>query len=593
MFRHRVRATPSKPAFQHPSGNAWAWLNWREAADRVRDICCGLLDLGIQPQQRCAIQSSTRLDWILADMGILSAGAATTTVYPSMTGDDTAYILNDSGSQMAFVEDEVQVAKLTSKRSSLDALLKVVVFDGSSGHDGWVITLPDLEELGRRYAQDHPEAFDASIDAIAPDHLATLMYTSGTTGRPKGVELVHDSWVYEGESIAGLDLVTPDDHQYLWLPLSHAFGKVLQAAQICVGFPTTVDGRIDKLVDNLAVVRPTFMAAAPRVFEKVYAKAVTTAAEGGRLRYTLFRRAVEVGKRVSRLRRQGRSVPILLRVEYAVLDRLVFTRLRQRFGGRMRFMISGSAPLSMEMAEFFHAAGLLILEGYGLTETSAASFVNHLGGYRFGTVGLPIGPTEVKIAEEDGEILLRGRSIMRGYHNLPEATAEVLDEDGWLHTGDIGEVDHDGFLRITDRKKDLIKTSGGKYVAPQITEGKVKALCPYISQVLVHGDRRNYCTAIVTLDEPCLTQWAQDNDIEGSYEELTQNQQMKILVQHAFDELNAQLAAYESIKKFAILPRDLTEEAGELTPNQKVKRRVVEQHYTEILDGFYKDALPR
>lgn len=593
MFRHRVQTTPSKPAFQYPSGDGWAWLNWREAADRVRDICCGLLELGIQREERCAIQSSTRLEWILADLGILSAAGATTTVYPSMTGADTAYILNDSAAVVAFVEDDVQVAKLVAQRDSLDTLRKIVVFDGSAGHDGWVITLADLEHSGRRYAQQHPEAFDTSIDGIDPSHLATLIYTSGTTGRPKGVELVHDCWVYEGEAISGIGLVKPDDHQYLWLPLSHAFGKVLEAAQIYLGFPTTVDGRIDRLVDNLSVVRPTFMASAPRVFEKVYAKVVTTAAEGGRLRYKLFRRAVEVGKRVSRLRRQGRALPALLRAEYEVLDRLVFARLRQRFGGRIRFMISGSAPLSMEMAEFFHAAGLLILEGYGLTETSAGTFVNHLEGYRFGTVGRAIGPTEVKIAVEDGEVLLRGRSVMRGYHNLPQATADVLDEDGWLHTGDIGEVDQDGFLRITDRKKDLIKTSGGKYVAPQLIEGRLKALCPYISQVLVHGDRRNYCTALVALDEPSITQWARDNGIEGGYDQLTRHQRVEFLVQRALDELNAQLASYESIKKFAILSQDLTEEAGELTPNQKVKRKVVEKRYAETLDGLYENAQPR
>jgi long-chain acyl-CoA synthetase len=492
---------------------------------------------------------------------------------------------------VAFVEDDGQVQKLVSQREKLSSLEKLIVLDGVGGHDGWVISLGDLERMGRDYDREQPNRFNEVVEAITPTQLATLIYTSGTTGRPKGVELVHDCWVYEGESIAATGMLHPTDHQYLWLPLSHSFGKVLQSLQLTIGLPTTVDGRIPKLVENLAVVKPTFMAAAPRIFEKVYNKVVTSTAEAGGLKYKIFQWAVSLGKQVSQLKRQGRPVPPLLAMQYKVADRLVFSKLRERFGGNLRFFISGSAPLSLEMAEFFHGAGILILEGYGLTETSAGTFVNRVDDYRFGTVGKPIGPTEVKIAEEDGEILLRGRSVMRGYHNLPEATREVLTEDGWLHTGDIGEIDRDGFLKITDRKKDLIKTSGGKYIAPQLLEGKLKALCPYLGHVLVHGDRRNYCTALVTLDEEAIMSWAQDHDVSQSYGALTANPQVREIVQRAIDELNGQLASYETIKKFAILPADLTVETGELTPSLKVKRKVVEKQYQDLLDGFYADSL--
>ena len=407
------------------------------------------------------------------------------------------------------------------------------------------------------------------------------------------MELIHDCWLFEAEAIDQLGILSPDDHQYLWLPLSHSFGKVLEVAQLHIGFPTTVDGRIPKLVDNLAVVKPTFMAAAPRIFEKVYNKVVTGAAETGGLTYRIFTWAVGVGRRVSALQQQGKKPGPLLGAQFKVADKLVFSKLRARFGGRVRFFISGSAPLSRDMAEFFHAAGILILEGYGLTESSAATFVNVPSNYKFGTVGPPLPGVEVKIAPEDGEVLLKARGVMRGYHNLPEATAEIL-EDRWLRTGDIGELDADGYLRITDRKKDLIKTSGGKYVAPQKLEAKLKALCPYLSQVLVHGNQRNFCSALVTLDEESIKGWATERGLGGkSTAELAEDPQVRELVQDAIKVLNADLASYETLKRFAILPKDLSVEDGELTPSLKVKRKVVETKYKDVLDGFYEGSLKR
>lgn len=592
MFLARVEDTPDRMAYQFPKGeDSWQHITWRQTYDKVRALACGLLSLGVEREDRCAILSTTRLDWILADLAILCAGGATTTIYPSNTAEECEFIISDSATRFVFAEDEDQVAKLLEVKAKMPKVEKVIVFNGTGGHDGWVLGLDDLREMGQKYDKENPDAFDKAVAGISKDHLATLIYTSGTTGRPKGVELIHDCWAYTGGAIAELGILSAEDHQYLWLPLSHSFGKVLEAAQIQIGFPTTVDGRIPKLIDNLGVIKPTFMAAAPRIFEKVYNKVVQNAEEKGGLTEKIFRWAIGVGREVSRIRQQRKEPTGMLALKYNIADRLVFSKLKNRFGGRIRFLISGSAALSREMAEFFHAADILILEGYGLTESSAASFVNRPDTFKFGTVGPALPGIEVKIAEEDGEILFRGRGVMRGYHNLPEVTAETL-KDGWLVTGDIGELDEDGFLRITDRKKDLIKTSGGKYVAPQKLEGTLKALCPYLSQVLVHGNNRNYCTALVTLDEEGIGIWAAENGLEGkSIAELAEDEKTNAMVQTAVDKLNADLPSYETIKKFAILKQDLSEESGELTPSLKVKRKVVESHYADILDGFYEGAI--
>jgi long-chain acyl-CoA synthetase len=360
-----------------------------------------------------------------------------------------------------------------------------------------------------------------------------------------------------------------------------------------IGFYTAVDGRIDKIVDNLGVVKPTLVCAVPRIFEKVHNKVVAGAREGGGLKYAIFKWAFGVGREVSALRQKGREPGGLLALKNAIAHKLVFSKLHARFGGNLKYFISGSAPLARELADFFHAAGVLILEGYGLTETSAATFVNRPDRYRFGTVGMALPGTEVKLAPEDSEILIKGPGVMRGYHGLAEATRETVDADGWLHTGDIGVIE-DGFLRITDRKKDLIKTSGGKYVAPQALEGKLKAICPYVSQVVVHGNNRNFCTALISLEEESVRKWAAENGLgQKSYAELAADPKVKALLQTCVDQLNSELPSYETIKKFGLLPQDLTVEAGELTASLKVKRKVVEQKYKAMLDGFYDEAMTR
>jgi long-chain acyl-CoA synthetase len=585
MFLDRVAATPDREAYRRPVGAGWESITWGETGERVRELTAGLLDLGVRPEERVAVIASTRVDWVLADFAVLCAGAATTTVYPTSNPEDVAYILADSGAVVAFAEDDTQVAKLRDHRDALPALRTVVTFDGTADGD-WVIGLDDLAALGHKRLADDPDLVRRTVAAIRPDQLATLIYTSGTTGRPKGVRLSQDCWVYEGVAVDSEGLLTSDDVQYLWLPLSHAFGKVLLAAQLASGSSAAVDGRVDRIIDNLAVVSPTFMAAAPRIFEKVHGRVVTMAADEGGLRLKIFHWAIGVGREVRRVERAGGTPGAVLRAKHALADRLVFTRLRARFGGRLRFLVSGSAALSQDVAEFFHAAGILILEGYGLTETSAGTFVNRPDHYKLGTVGLAFPGTEVQVAE-DGEVLLRGPGVMMGYHGLPEQTAEALTDDGWLRTGDIGELDGDGFLRITDRKKDLIKTSGGKYVAPQAVEVLFKGACPLASQILVHGDGRSYCTALVTLDEDALTQWAGHRQVAGSYAELTRHPDVRAEVAAAVEAVNARLNRWETLKTFRILGRDLTVEEGELTPSLKVRRKVVEQRYAAVIAEMY------
>ena len=587
MFLRRVQATPDSEAFLHPDGDGWKAMTWRQTGDRVRAIAGGLLSLGLLPEERCAILSSTRIEWILADLGILCAGGATTTIYPSNTADECVFILRDCEAAFVFVEDAALLAKLERRRSELPNVRHVILFDGAGGQDGWAIPLAALESRGQAHDGAHPEEYEARVRGIEPESLATLIYTSGTTGQPKGVELTHDCWVYEAEAIEAVRMLSPGDLQYFWLSLAHVFGKVLEAAQIRIGFTTAVDGRLDRLVENLKVVRPTFICAVPRIFEKVRSKILGQAEKAGGVKRKIFLRALEIGKKVSKLRQEGKKPRGLLAAQAAAADALVFAKVRKTFGGRLRFFISGSAPLASDLAEFFHAFGILILEGYGLTESGAGTFVNRPEAYRFGTVGLPLPGMEFRIAR-DGEIFVRGRGVMRRYHNRPEATAEALDRDGWLHTGDIGELDSDGFLRITDRKKDLIKTSGGKYIAPRALEGRLALLCPYADQVLVHGDNRKFCSALITFNTAVIRAWAQLSGLgQKSLSELAADPRVRALIQSAVDELNAMLPSHALIKKFALLPVEFSVESGELTPSLKPKRRLIEQKYADLLASFY------
>lgn len=588
MILDRVSATPEREAFRAPKADDSGWfsLTWQQTYDDTEKIAAGLLALGLEPEQRVSIASDTSLDWILADYGIMLAGGATTTIYAS-TGDvDVAYILSDSNTRFVFAADESQVEKIALHRDELPNIAKVILFSGTPDGD-WTISMDDLRAMGEQYLKEHPESVKEHARAVRSDNLSTLIYTSGTTGRPKGVELTQSNWTYEGAFVEAVGLLTIDDVQFLWLPLAHSFGKLLLSLQLQVGFVTAVDGRVPKIVENLPIVRPTFMAAVPRIFEKVYAKVGQTANEPG-AKGKIFQWAFRVGTEAAEKELAGEKVGGMLAVKRNIADKLVFSKIREALGGQMRYMISGSAALNKDIAMWFYTAGLIILEGYGLTETSAGTCVMRPDRIKFGTVGEPAPGSEIMIAD-DGEILIRGGGVMRGYRNLPEANAEVFAAgEGWFATGDIGEIDDMGRVKITDRKKDLVKTSGGKYIAPSAIEGQFKAISGIVGNIVIHANERNFVSALITLDPDAAAAWAAEHGKAGaSMSDITKDPELLKELQASVDELNTRLNKWETIKKFEVLDRDFSVEEGELTPSLKVKRKAVEERYRDILDSMY------
>ncbi|MEV0947050.1 long-chain fatty acid--CoA ligase [Rhodococcus sp. NPDC049939] len=591
LFLDRVAQSPGREAFRYvdpQEPERWRSITWSEVGDRVLNLAAGLIALGVQGEQRVALASSTRHEWALADLAVMCAGAATTTVYPTTKADDVAFIIADSSSRVVFAEDDSQLDKLRERREELGHVDKVVLIDGDPGNnDGWVITFEQLQDLGAELLAKEPEAVHQRIEAIKPDDLATLIYTSGTTGKPKGVRLSHSAWTYEVSAIDSTGFLDADDLQYLWLPLAHVFGKLLLTLPLQIGFATAIDGRVDKIVENLAVVRPTFMGAAPRIFEKAYARIVSMVREEGGPKEKIFDWAVGVGLSVSRAKQAGKTPSVFDSIQRTVADRLVYRTIRDRFGGRLKFFISGSAALNRDVAQWFDSVGIVILEGYGLSETSAATVVNRPSANQFGTVGWPVPGTEIQIAD-DGEVLIKGPGVMSGYHENPEATAEAITDDGWFRTGDIGELDDKGYLRITDRKKDMFKTSNGKYVAPSAIASTFKGICPYVGEIIVDGEGKSFCVALVSLDPEAIGEWAKQHGMgDKPLAEIANAQQTRNLIGGYIEELNATLNRWEQIKKFQILDRELTIENGEITPSMKLKRKVVMKNFSDALAGLY------
>ena len=583
MFARRVEQTPQQLAYQIRTEAGWADILWSEFGQRVNNIAGGLVAIGLSLGDRCAILMSTRIEWISVDFGILTAGGATTTIYRSSTPEECRYILQDSGARVCFVENEMQLEKILAVRDALPDLMAIVLVDGDSTVEG-VYTLSALKEMGQAHV---PQVLE-SLSAIQSSDLACLIYTSGTTGEPKGVMLTHGNFLSLTGGIDELAKHYGDEKQLLFLPLAHVFGKICEMTSLYLGVPTAIDGDLDRLVETLGEVQPTFMAAVPRVFEKCFNMVVRKARAAGSRKFKVFQWALRVGTQVSRCRQEGRAIPLRLRLQFAIADRLVFSKVRAVFGGRLVHCISGGAPLAVEMAEFFHACGILILEGYGLTETAAVVTLNEPDAYRFGTVGRPSPAVTLKIAE-DGEILVKGPNIMNGYYRKAEKTAEVL-QDGWFHTGDIGQVDGDGFVKITDRKKNLIVTSGGKNIAPQKIENLLRSSTDVISQVLLHGDRRNFCVALVTLDEESAEAWGHAQGLEGT-SSWVDRPEIEGHIQGLVDGVNATLPRHETIKAFAILKEDFSIERGEMTQSMKLRRSVIEANYRATLDQFYTSAM--
>ncbi len=586
LFETMAARQGARPCTKGKRGGHWTDTSWAEMARRARDISDGLAALGVARGDRVAIIGESTTEWILADLGVMGAAAVSVPIYQSNKAHEIGYILGNAGAKYAFVDGEGQAAKLRDIRAELPELKGVIRFTGEAKGAG-ERALADVERTGAAWRESHPTAHAERLASLSLEEPATFLYTSGTTGNPKGVVLTHGNWVYEAESIADVKAIGGDDLILMFLPMAHSFAKAVMAVWLKVGATMAFVESIDKVVDNAGEVRPTIMPAVPRIFEKAYNTVVSKGLATPGLKGKLFKWAMDsLDSYVDGLehgREDGGGIGL------TVAKRLVFPKLgaalSERFGGRIRLFISGGAPLSVKIGWFFKMVGFEILEGYGLTETAAGTFINRPGQAKIGTVGPPVPGTEVRIAE-DGEILVRGGGVMKGYYQNPEATAEVM-KDGWFCTGDIGVLDRDGYLKITDRKKDIIVTAGGKNVAPQNLENELKTN-PLISQVMVHGDKRKFLSALVTLNEENVRKWAADSGVPIS-PALASDPKVRERIQQAVDALNAKQASYSAIKKFAILPHDFTQEAGEITPTLKVKRKFCTQKYKSILDAFYSE----
>ena len=589
MFWARTERGGGAPAQQFKRGGVWQTLSWRELADITREIATGLLALGRRKGDAVGILATSRAEWVQADFAIFSVGGVTIPIYPSYPPDLIQYIVNDADIKTLIVEDPGQLEKVLEVRAKMDGLEQVVVMHGYQGREPWVLTWEALRQLGRDRAESLQAELADRVAAGASDDVATIVYTSGTTGPPKGVVQTHGNHIAMLRSSEQTLRVQAGDVHLLFLPLAHSFGRLESFAGIYRGLTTAFAESIDKLRENLPEVRPHFICSVPRVFEKVHASILARAQAETGLKKKIFEWAVGVGRSVSRLRQAGQPVPRALALQYRAADALVFAKMRAALGGRLRFAVSGGAPLSREIAEFFHGAGILILEGYGLTETCPALTFNREGHYKFGSVGQAQPGVELRIAE-DGEILGRGPNIARGYFKKPEATAEVFLPGGWFATGDIGRIDADGFLFITDRKKDIIVTAGGMNIAPQNIENLLKG-DPFISQAMVHGDRRPYPVALITLDGEELAKFARAQGIlNADPAALARHPKVLERVSRIVEERNGELQSYAKVKKFAILPEDFTVDNGLLTPTLKVRRKVVEERYRAVIDALYASA---
>jgi long-chain acyl-CoA synthetase len=585
VFEDQVARRGDATALTFKRGGSWQTMSWKELGRRVRDVADGLVSLGVKPGDRVSILADTCAEWIMADVAIMSTGAITVPIYQSNPAHEVQYILQDAGASWIFVDQDHQAAKIREEAAKLPDLQGVIRFfgDPAATHEH---TLASVENRGIAFREQNPGSHAARVAAVKPSDPASYLYTSGTTGNPKGVVLTHGAWTYEAEATAELELVRPDDVVLLFLPMAHSFAKVIEAVWFGQGATAAFVESIEKIVDNAGEIHPTVMPSVPRIFEKAYDAVLAKGLATPGVKGWLFGLAMNGFEAWADGKAKGMEVKTL---GFKIGEKVVFPKLSAalaaRFGGRMRLFVSGGAPLSPKINWFFTLLGFTILEGYGLTETSAGTCVNRIGKNKIGTVGSPVPGTLVKIAE-DGEILLKGPGVMKEYYRRPEATAEML-KDGWLYTGDIGEVDADGYVKITDRKKDLIKTSGGKYIAPQNLENELKG-DPLISQVVVHGDQRKFVTALITLSIENARAWAAEQGLPED-EPLHSHPKMKARIQQAVDALNAKQASYSSIKKFIILEIDFTQDRGELTPTLKVKRKVVTERYKKLLDSMYTE----
>lgn len=581
---HRQESNPQNMAMSSRRSGHWQHHTWQDYFDSVAGLASSLQELGVRAGDRAAIIANTRYEWAVSDVAIMSLGAVTVPIYPSNQVEDIEYILNDCAAKILIVENESLLKKWHAIKKQCPSITKVVIMDTRPGVEPEVLLFSDLAAADMELSEGSQQSIKQSIQSLQLDQPATILYTSGTTGKPKGVLLCHRQIMSEIKDVFSLLAIDERDTSLSFLPYSHILGRVEMWGSIYAGFHMYFAESIERIAKNILEVQPTILIAVPRIFEKIYSE-ILSRAEASPLKSWLFRWAKNKGSKIGELQLKNKSIPLLDIPEYLVAKKLIFNPILNKLGGRLRFAVCGGAPLSQEIAEFFYSVGVLILEGYGLTETTAAITVNTPTAMRFGTVGKPLADVKIRLAD-DGEILVKSEKVMAEYYNNAQATKDVL-VDGYFATGDIGEWTTDGFLRITDRKKDLIKTAGGKYVAPQKLENLLK-LHPLISNVLIHGDQRKYIVSLLTLNPEQVTKFAQNHNIHSkSSQELVDHPQVLAEVRRAVAHTNSQLASFETIKNYKVLPQDFTIEAGELTPSLKVKRKFCDQKYKAQIDELY------
>lgn len=583
MLTATVQEHRDQPAYRwFTAPGQTASVTWGAFDAQVRQVGKGLMALDVGLGDKVNIVSYSCYRWVLTDMAIMSIGAVTVGIYQSNLPQDCRYIIDHSDAVVVFAQDNQQLDKLFEIRAQIPDVRKVILFSGEAPEDDWVMSYEDFLALGETVSD---QSFDGRCRAAGPQDPAGIVYTSGTTGVPKGAVLTHDNITFTAQSVKGSTRIEDGDEVFLFLPLAHVFARTCVYATLLVGCATTFTRRMDSVVEDLQTTRPHWFASVPRIYEKIFSKVISGAEAKGGAALKIFNWARAVGEQVSDLKVARQPVPLVLGLKYALAEKLVFSKIQAALGGRVRWCISGAAPLNADIGRFFHAAGILIVEGIGMTEDTSFSNLNRFDNYRFGWVGQPGPGIEQKIGA-DGEVMFRGRNVMKEYYKMPEETAATITEDGWLLSGDLGEIDDQNFLRITGRKKELIITAGGKNIAPSAIEGAV-ATSRYINQVFVIGDRRKYLSALVTVDEENVKAWA---DAEGlSYrgmDDLILEDRLQQLIEAEVAAKNAQFASFESIKKVTIVP-EFTIENGLITPTLKVKKNVVAEHYADRIDRMY------
>jgi long-chain acyl-CoA synthetase len=595
LFLEQAATHPERPVFIGPEGSSWSNLSLSEASERMHRIAYGLMGLGVEKGECVALLSGPRLEWPLVDWAVMVAGGISVPIYPKQNQEQTNYILGESAARICVVENTQHLEKVLRNKSKLRDLEHIVLIDPDAGEDA-----PTMDEILARHT-DLGDGFLWTLDALAasaeektlpkisPDNVATIVYTAGTTEEPKGVVITHDNLLFVSAALHRALQFSPNDRIYWFLPLAHIMGRVVLLVGLRAGVPVAFPRATSSWVEDVTAIRPTILPGVPRVYQDIRARFLSRIAQSNAFARLMARWALSVGRDYGEMVRTRRAPGLWLRAQYWIAKRMIFGKLKRWFGGQVRILLSGGARLSEDVAAWYHNAGMTILEGYGLTESTAVTHVNRKINFKFGTVGPPLDGIEVRL-DEDGEVLVRGRGVMKSYFERSSATKMVLDEEGWLRTGDIGQIDSEGFLTITDRKKELVIMASGRNVAPEPIEAK---LCDsnYVSQAFIHGEERGYLSVLLTLNPDAITTWAHARGIESdSYEKLIEHGEVHALVQDTVNAVNRSLASYETIRKFAVLPDEFSLDAGALTPTFKLRRKAIEKQYESLLDSFYSDS---